>query len=126
MKIKNAGGTEGMLLRGMDGKSYFRVYDKNEDGEHIKPPSFTDYDILHHDLAVTIDRDFEAAFYYPADGSAPFLDHVPETLGLKGKSDAKIEMRYKEIRVAIEKTFEYFLQRMSPKVKNPKQRKKGK
>jgi hypothetical protein len=41
--------------------------------------SFTDYDILHNDLAITI-NDPDAFFY----DNPPRIDHSPSTLGLVG------------------------------------------
>lgn len=71
-KVKSANGVSGCLLymHGL-GTYVFRVY--NNDGE------FTDYDIRHCDLGVTID-DPDAYFYVTTDGKAT-LDHSPETLG---------------------------------------------
>ena len=50
----------------------FRVYDENQ--------QFTDYDLNHSDLCVTI-RDEDSAFY--SDPQSDSLDHSPETLGIK-------------------------------------------
>jgi hypothetical protein len=72
MKLKNANGTSGVLLP--VGETWvFRVY--HENGE------FTDYDIFHSDLSVTI-NDADAYFYEREDGRA-YLDHSPQTLGIK-------------------------------------------
>jgi hypothetical protein len=54
------------------GKTMFRVYDRDH--------NFTDYDIHHSDLEVTI-RDPDAYFY--RDEFTDRLDHGPDTLGLK-------------------------------------------
>jgi len=72
MKLKNANGTSGVLLP--VGETWvFRVY--HENGE------FTDYDIFHSDLSVTI-NDADAYFYEREDGRA-YLDHSPQTLGIR-------------------------------------------
>jgi len=79
MKVKNANGVTGCFITvwtGSEQKDYtlkFRVYEKDH--------TFTDYDIVHNDLSVTID-DEDAAFYILEDGRA-VLDHSPETLGIK-------------------------------------------
>jgi len=65
-----AQGTEGYLIYCGDNRYRFRVY--TDGGE------FTDYDILHSDLAVTI-TDPDAVFY--ADEHGNRLDHSPETFG---------------------------------------------
>ena len=72
-KVKNAAGAKGILLL-VHNDIYFRVYEENGD--------FEDYQLRHNDLFVTIDSDFEAAFYTPENGGQPYLDHAPETLGL--------------------------------------------
>lgn len=82
MKNEDARGVEGILLKGLGGGTYFRVYKKDKDGNHLKPVEFTDYKIAHFDLSVTIDQSESASFYYPEDGSEPYLDYDPETLGL--------------------------------------------
>jgi hypothetical protein len=71
MKIKPANGATGHLLRtGYD--VVFRVYGENH--------QFTDYDLTHSDLCVTI-SDEDAAFY--SEPKSDRLDHSPETLGIK-------------------------------------------
>jgi hypothetical protein len=71
MKIKPANGATGHLLRtGYD--VVFRVYGENH--------QFTDYDLTHSDLCVTI-TDEDAAFY--SEPKSDRLDHSPETLGIK-------------------------------------------
>lgn len=66
-----AKGAEGCLIRGHDGKYYFRVYDARHD--------FVDYDLMHSDLSITItDPD---AYFYRGDGG-DCLDHAPATLGM--------------------------------------------
>ena len=70
MKIKPANGTTGHLIwNGTE--MWFRVYDGT---------TFTDYDLTHSDLCVTI-RDEDSAFY--SDPQSDSLDHSPETLGIK-------------------------------------------
>ena len=53
----------------------FRVY---RDREH-----FTDHEIRHDDLSITIDADALAAFYKV--GERRILDHSPQVLGLKNR-----------------------------------------
>lgn len=74
MQIKSANGISGQLLRTFDreGSNYFfRVY--NSDG------TFTDYDLAHSDLSITIND--EDAFFYE-DNESNLLDHSPKTLGI--------------------------------------------
>lgn len=73
LSLKNADGTTGTLIYDLDGHITFRVYDKTD------PARFTDYDLRHSDLEVTIHD--EAAFYELDDGTK-ILDHSAETLGL--------------------------------------------
>ena len=70
MKIKQANGTTGHLIRN-GYEMWFRVYDGT---------TFTDYDLTHSDLCVTI-RDEDSAFY--SEPKSDRLDHSPETLGIK-------------------------------------------
>jgi hypothetical protein len=74
MKIISANGVKGCLLNPYHnkGKWTFRVYHDD---------IFTDYDLCHSDLFVTID-DADAYFYEDECGKAA-LDHSPETLGNK-------------------------------------------
>lgn len=74
VKTKSAKNVTGFLCRSSNGRYFFRVYDK--DGE------FVDYDISHTDLEVTISSDCDATFYENEKGET-YLDHSPETLGLK-------------------------------------------
>jgi hypothetical protein len=69
---KLAEGVQGQLIYTGMGKYMFRVY--TDSGE------FTDYDLHHSDLCVTI-TDSDATFYSDAFGNR--LDHNPETLGIK-------------------------------------------
>jgi tRNA splicing endonuclease len=71
MKIKLANGVTGHIIR-TGNVMMFRVYDENQ--------QFTDYDLNHSDLCVTI-RDEDSAFY--SDPQSDSLDHSPETLGIK-------------------------------------------
>ena len=71
-EVTSANGTRGFLLRGSH-SFFFRVY--HTDGE------FTDYDIRHDDLEVTIASDAMASFYQI--GQDLILDHSPEVLGLE-------------------------------------------
>jgi hypothetical protein len=71
MKL-SAHGVEGHLIYTAQGKYQFRVY--TDLGE------FTDYDLLHSDLCVTITDD-DATFYSDDNGNR--LDHNPATLGVE-------------------------------------------
>lgn len=73
---KDASGVKGMILRTASGP-IFRVYKK--DGE------FDDYDIMHDDLAVTIDSDAFASFYKSTYNKV--LDHSPDVLALEEVND---------------------------------------
>lgn len=69
---KPADGVRGILC--YTGQNYFfRVYHEAGDG-------FTDYELMHSDLEITI-RDRDAAFYEHK--GRRYLDHAPETLGLE-------------------------------------------
>ncbi|HEU0203591.1 MAG TPA: hypothetical protein VFR86_24540 [Burkholderiaceae bacterium] len=68
-----AAGIKGFLLRGVDGKYFFRVY--RDAGE------FIDYELRHDDLEVTVSVDALASFYEI--GERRILDHSPEVLGLE-------------------------------------------
>lgn len=72
-EVEPAAGAKGVLLRTFEGAMVFRVY---RDHEH-----FTDYEIRHDDLRITIDTDELAAFYKV--GGRDILDHSPQVLGLK-------------------------------------------
>ena len=71
-KAVPAEGTSGILIRSF-GTYLFRVY--HADGE------FTDYELRHDDLAVTIAPDALASFYTV--GERNLLDHSPDVLGLQ-------------------------------------------
>lgn len=72
-EVKPAAGVRGVLIRALNGTMMFRVYHDRE--------RFTDYEIRHDDLNVTIDKDELAAFYKV--GEHDILDHSPQVLGLK-------------------------------------------
>ena len=72
-ETESAAGVRGVLIRVLDGTLMFRGYHDNE--------SFTDYEIRHDDLSVTIDKDALATFYRV--GEDYILDHSPQVLGLK-------------------------------------------
>ncbi len=71
-EVTSAAGVKGILIR-RGSEFSFRV--NNDDG------TFTDYEIHHDDLSVTIDTDELAAFY--TDGEYFSLDHSPSVFGLK-------------------------------------------
>jgi len=71
MKL-SADGVEGQLIYTATGKYMFRVY--TDAGE------FTDYELHHSDLSVTI-TDKDATFY--SDAFSNRLDHSPATLGIE-------------------------------------------
>ena len=75
-KPVSANGMSGVLLP-IGGSMVFRVYEP--DG------MFTDYDIYHSDLTVTI-NDEDAYFYMGKDGE-PYLEHSPATLGKEANDD---------------------------------------
>jgi len=70
--IKSANGVSGHLLyvHGKHDGYVFRVYNPDH--------TFTDYDIRHCDLTLTIHD--EDAFFY-SNGKTDVLDHAPSTLG---------------------------------------------
>lgn len=71
-RVEKAEGVTGMLIRGLNGYK-FRVYREDD--------SFTDYDLRHDDLSITIDQDALASFYV-FDEETAILDHSPSVLGL--------------------------------------------
>ena len=77
--VTPAGGVNGVLIRS-GSELLFRVY--GSEG------SFTDYDILHDDLSVTIDLTELASFY--SCGEYHSLDHSPHVLGLKGADERSL------------------------------------
>ncbi|SOB77411.1 hypothetical protein SAMN04488490_3220 [Marinobacter sp. LV10R510-11A] len=72
---ENASGVSGVLCSGAAGSYFFRVYHSDT--------SFTDYDLRHDDLSVTISPDALASFYKVQGHNV--LDHSPEVLGLEQK-----------------------------------------
>jgi hypothetical protein len=72
-EVESAAGVKGVLIRTIGGAMLFRVYET--------PERFTDYEIRHDDLGVTIDADELAAFYKI--GERDILDHAPQVLGLR-------------------------------------------
>jgi hypothetical protein len=72
-RVEPASGAKGILIRSFDGEIAFRVYHDNE--------NFTDYEIRHNDLSITIDQDELAAFYITDEHT--LLDHSPQVLGLE-------------------------------------------
>jgi len=73
--VSDASGVQGMLLRSLDGSYFFRVY------HHDNHQEFTDYELRHSDLSVTIANDELASFYKLKDEN--ILDHSPGVLGLE-------------------------------------------
>lgn len=72
-EVKSAAGIRGVLIRTFGGDLMFRVYHDRE--------SFTDYEIRHDDMSVTLAEDELAAFYRI--GDLFILDHSPDVLGLE-------------------------------------------
>lgn len=72
-EVRPAAGVKGVIIRTLDGAFLFRVYHDHE--------RFTDYELRHDDLSVTIDADELAAFYKA--GERDILDHSPQVLGLR-------------------------------------------
>lgn len=70
MNIKPAVGLEGQLIWCADGVYRFRVYTGT---------TFVDYDLSHSDLTIKI-LDEDSALY-----DDRYLDHSPETLGIKNE-----------------------------------------
>ncbi|HED33072.1 MAG TPA: hypothetical protein ENJ08_02490 [Gammaproteobacteria bacterium] len=71
--VKSASGVSGMLLRSFNGRYFFRVQHNEHD--------FTDYELMHDDLYITIDKDELASFYTCGDSHS--LDHSPQVLRLR-------------------------------------------
>jgi hypothetical protein len=76
-EVKSAAGTSGVLIKLFGGGYAFRIY--HENGE------FTDYDLNHDDLSVTIDQDELASFYTCEERHS--LDHAPSDFDLKKIED---------------------------------------
>jgi len=77
LKVENAAGVSGVLIKLVNGGYAFRVYQENK--------KFTDYDIRHDDLAIKIESNALASFYL--DGENHSLDHSPEVFGLTKVED---------------------------------------
>lgn len=77
--VTSADGVEGILIRTIDGDYYFRVYHRDAPTSSPDDIAFTDYELAHFDLAVTI-HDSSAAFYHFPDKQV--LDYDPKALGL--------------------------------------------
>lgn len=72
-QASSAAGVRGVLCRSINGEYFFRV--TADDG------SFTDYELFHDDLEVTISETELASFYCV--GDRRILDHSPTVLGLE-------------------------------------------
>ena len=72
-EVSDAAKVSGILCSGSDGKYFFRIYHDDK--------TFTDYDLRHDDLSITINVDALASFYDL--GEHKVLDHSPSVLGLK-------------------------------------------
>ncbi|MFT6419977.1 MAG: hypothetical protein ACJAWP_000508 [Porticoccus sp.] len=72
-KEETASGVSGVLCKDSEGDYFFRVYHSDK--------SFTDYELCHDDLPVTIAQDALASFYRLKDHNV--LDHSPQVLGLE-------------------------------------------
>lgn len=83
---KPAKGMKGIILLTFNNKYVFRVYKEDH--------TFTDYDIRHCDLDVTIDSD-DATFYEFEDGTNA-LDHSYEVLGISHLTDKGYEVGTEE------------------------------
>jgi hypothetical protein len=68
-----ASGVSGVLCRSIDSTYFFRIYNKDK--------TFTDYDLRHDDLKITIAADALASFYQLANDER-VLDHSSAVLGL--------------------------------------------
>jgi len=85
-KQKPAKGMKGIILYTFNNQYVFRVYKEDH--------TFTDYDILHCDLDVTIDSD-DATFYEFEDGRN-ILDHSYEIAGESHHIDKGYELGTEE------------------------------
>lgn len=75
--VTSAAGVSGVLIKLRTGGHVFRVYSADY--------SYTDYQINHDDLSITIDADSLASFY--SHGESNTLDHSPEVFQLKQCAD---------------------------------------
>ena len=98
-KIRSAEGTKGFLLYIMNNVYVFREY--NEDH------TFTDYDLLHSDLEVTINGD-DATFYEFEDGRN-ILDHSYEMSNIDEGIDRNTIV-VNEYDIGTEEGFKKFIQ----------------
>jgi hypothetical protein len=71
-----AGGVTGDLCRSLDSKYFFRIYHEDK--------TFTDYDLRHNDMTITIAAD-ELASLYQFENGHRVLDHSSDVLGLTKK-----------------------------------------
>lgn len=86
-EVTPAAAVKGVLIRSFNGEIAFRVYHDHE--------RFTDYEIRHNDLSVTIAEDELAAFYKIGDNN--ILDHSPEVLGLKKNGEPRMNANGREL-----------------------------
>ena len=84
-----ADGVRACLLRGVGPEILLRVY---HDGDKRR---FTDYDIWHNDLWVTIAPDAMAGFYRI--GKRDVVDHAPQVLGLDAAGRSKVRSKATKI-----------------------------
>jgi hypothetical protein len=83
-RTQTAKGVRGFILS-FNSTLCFRVYSKDK-------RTFTDYDLSHNDLEVTI-QDGNASFYTFGERGSGVLDYSPGVLGLKPSSGSKKERR---------------------------------
>jgi len=74
---QNASGVSGVLIRSLNGRYFFPIYDNNHES--------TDYELRHDDLNITIDSNCLASFYTCDNNHSP--DHSPEVPGLTKADD---------------------------------------
>lgn len=98
-KIRSAEGTKGFLLYIMNNVYVFRVYKEDH--------TFTDYDLLHSDLEVTINGD-DATFYEFEDGKN-ILDHSYEMSNIDEGIDRNTIV-VNEYDIGTEEGFKKFIQ----------------
>ena len=99
-KVKPAKGTKGVLIYSMNNEYVFRVYKEDH--------TFTDYDILHCDLDVTIDSD-DATFYEFEDGTNA-LDHSYEVYNNLLAGEDRNSIVVNEYNIGTEEGFKKFIQ----------------
>lgn len=76
-EVSDASGVSGVLIKNYGGGFSFRVYTSTYE--------FTDYQINHDDLPVTINRDALASFYTSDEGQV--IDHSPNVFGLRKEGE---------------------------------------